>query len=297
MQDTSWIDREAYPFKPHYFARDGVRMHYIDEGQGDAIVMVHGTSTWSFLYRDLVKALAPHYRCIVPDHLGFGLSDKPQDAAYRPADHARRLRVLIDTLGLRDLTLIVHDFGGPIGLSYAIEQPHNVRSLIVFNTWMWSLRGEPVAELAGIFGRGQLGTVVFQHLNFEHRVLFKMAWGKRVTLSPAIYQQYLKPFTQPRDRQAIQTMARELRDSSAWYEELWQRRERIKDMPALLLWGLKDPIFKARHLGRWQALFTNAQTVTFPEAGHFVQEEVREVLGPLVGQFLATQRVQDLGDS
>ena len=292
MQDTSWVDREAYPFKPHYFEIDGARMHYIDEGEGEPIVMVHGTPTWSFLYRDLIKVLAPRYRCIAPDHLGFGLSDKPEHMAYRPADHARRLRSLIEHLGLRNLTLIVHDFGGPIGLSYAIDQPHNVRSLVLFNTWMWSLRGEPVAEVAGILGRGQIGTFVFQRLNFELRVLFKRVWGNRAALSPALYQQYLKPFPQGRDRQAIQTLARELRDSSAWYDELWRQRERIKDIPVLLLWGLKDPIFKERHLARWRALFTSAQTITFPEAGHFVQEEERDTLGPLVEQFLATQQAK-----
>ena len=286
MDDTSWVDRAAYPFKPHSFESDGARLHYVDEGRGAPIVMIHGTPTWSFLYRDMIKVLATRYRCIAPDHLGFGLSAKPEDAAYRPADHARRLRSLIEHLGLRDLTLIVHDFGGPIGLSYAIEQPHNVRALVLCNTWMWSLRGEPVAEVAGIIGRGRIGRFIFQRLNFELQILFKAVWGKKATLSTALHQQYLKPFPQPRDRQAIQTLARELRDSSAWYEELWRRRERIKHIPALLLWGLKDPIFTARHLARWQALFTHAQTVTFPEAGHFVQEEEQATLGQLVGQFL-----------
>ena len=291
MHDTSWVDRAAYPFKPHYFESDGACMHYVDEGQGKPIVMVHGTPTWSFLYRDMIKLLAPSYRCIAPDHLGFGLSDKPEHAAYRPADQARRLRSLIEHLGLRDLTLIVHDFGGPIGLSYAIEQPHNTHSLVLFNTWMWSLRGEPVVEAAGILGRGRLGRVVFQHLNFEVRVLFKMAWGNKAKLDTALYQQYRKAFPQPRDRRAIQTLARELRDSSAWYEELRRRRERIKDISALLLWGLKDPIFTARQLARWQGLLTNAQTITFPDAGHFVQEEERDAIRQLVEQFLAAQRV------
>lgn len=294
MQDTSWVDREAYPFEPHYFESDDGRMQYVDEGKGEPIVMVHGTPSWSFLYRDLIKALAPKYRCIAPDHLGFGLSDKPQHAAYRPADHAHRLHALIEHLELDSFTLIVHDFGGPIGLSHAINQPHTVRSLILFNTWMWSLRGEGAAEVAGILGRGRLGTVVFQNLNFELRVLFKRVWGNKAKLSSALHQQYLGPFPQPRDRQAILSLARELRDSSAWYEALWRQSERIKDIRALLLWGLKDPIFKARHLARWQALFTNAQTITFPAAGHFVPEEERDTLTRPVRQFLARQRVEDI---
>jgi haloalkane dehalogenase len=290
--DLSWLDRTHYPFASNFFEIDGARMHYVDHGQGAPIVMVHGTGTWSFVYREMIKVLAPHYRCIAPDQLGFGLSDKPAHASYRPVEHARRLRALIEHLGLRDITLIVHDFGGPIGLSYAVEQPHNLRALVILNTWMWSLRGEPVAELAGLTSRGRLGAVLFQRLNFELRVLFNLAWGKRSLLSPALYQHYLKPFSQPHDRLVLQAMAGELRDSSPWYDQLWQRREQIAAIPALLLWGQKDPIFKTRHLARWQALFAHAQTVTFPQAGHFVQEEARETLGPLVEQFLATQRAE-----
>ena len=262
MTDTSWVDRTAYPFEPRYFEIDGAQMHYVDEGQGAPIVMVHGTPAWSFLYRDLIKTLAPGYRCIAPDHLGFGLSDKPEQAFYRPEDHARRLRMLIEHLGLRDLTLMVHDFGGPIGLSYAVEQPGNVTSLVLFNTWMWSLRGELVAELAGR-ASGSIGKFVFRQLNFELRVLFKAVWGDQSKLSVALHQQYLQPFAQPSDRQAIWVLAHELLGSSEWYEVLWQRGERIKEIPTLLLWGLKDPIFKKRFLARWQKLLTSAQTVTF----------------------------------
>jgi haloalkane dehalogenase len=292
MQDTTWVDRKAYPFKPHYFEIDGRRMHYIDEGQGPPIVLVHGTPTWSFLYRHMIQALVPGYRCVAPDHLGFGLSDKPEQGPYSPASHALRLRLLIEHLGLRDFVLVVHDFGGPIGLSYAIERPSNVRSLILFNTWMWSLRGEPVAEVAGRVARGPVGAFVFQRLNFEVRILFKAVWGNRSKLTRALHQQYIMPFSQPHDRQAVRILARELYNSSEWYEGLWKQRERIRDIPTLLLWGLKDPIFKARHLARWQALFTRVQTVTFTKAGHFVQEEACDTLGQLVTQFLAEQRTK-----
>jgi haloalkane dehalogenase len=293
MHDISWLDREAYPFTARYFAIDGARMHYVDEGQGQPIVMVHGTPTWSFLYRDMIKQLAPHYRCIAADHLGFGLSDKPKQAAYRPADHARRLAALIEHLGLRDLTLVVHDFGGPIGLSYAIQQPQNIHALVLFNTWMWSLRGEQVAESAGMLGGGRLGKLLFQQLNLEVEVLLKLAWGKKTKLDKAVHQHYREPFRQPRDRHAIQTFARELRDSSPWYEELWRQRERIQNIPALIMWGLKDPVLTVRQLRRWQALLPSAQLLTFPKTGHFVPEEERASLGQLVGQFLLTQRRND----
>lgn len=286
MQHTNWLDRVAYPFEPHFFEVDGAQMHYVDEGHGKPLVLLHGTPSWSFLYRDVIKALSPHYRCIAPDHLGFGLSDKPEQAAYHPKDHARRLRALIEHLQLRDLTLIVHDFGGPIGLSYALEQPSNVRSLVLFNTWLWSLRGEPLPEFAGRTSVGPIGKFFFQQLNFEARVVFKSVWGDKAKLSAALHQQYIKPFPQPSDRQAMLVLARALLNGSDWYEELWQQRERIKDIPTLLLWGQKDLIFKQHHLARWQKLFAHAQTVIFPHAGHFVQEEECTAVGPIISQFL-----------
>lgn len=292
MNDTIWIDRAAYPFASHYFEVDGARMHYIDEGSGQPVVMVHGTPAWSFLYRDLIRTLAPRYRCIAPDHLGYGLSDKPEQAAYHPKDHARRLQALIERLALRELTLIVHDFGGPIGLSYALDQPGNINSLVLFNTWMWSLRGEFVPEMASRIGGGSVGRFFFRQFNIEARTVFRAVWGDWSKLSATLHQQYIRPFPQPGDREAMWVLARELLGASEWYEELWRRRERISAIPALLLWGLKDPLFRVRHLHRWQALFKDAQTVTFARAGHFVQEEARDELRPALERFLAVQRAK-----
>lgn len=289
MQDVSWIDREAYPFQSNYFESPDGRMHFLDEGEGEAVVMLHGSLTWSFLYRDFIKALAPGYRCIVPDHLGFGLSDKPLQAAYRPADHALRLRQLIEHLQLENFSLIVHDFGGPIGLSCALERPEAIRSLVVLNTWLWSLRGESVAHIAGLMSRGKPGKFIFQNLNFELQVLFRQVWGKRSNLSKDLHQQYLKPFPDAASRLAITAFARELLGSSDWYKSLWQERDRIRDIPALLLWGMKDPIFKQKHLARWQSLFSNSKTVTFPAAGHFLQEEGEAFLLNSLQEFLSEQ--------
>ena len=124
--DKSWIDPLQYPFQPHYIAVGAGQMHYVDEGRGKPIVMVHGTPTWSFMYRHLIKGLSDDFRVIAPDHIGFGLSDKPENWSYKPIDHAKNLAYLIESLGLEDITLVVHDFGGPIGLAYAVENPQNV---------------------------------------------------------------------------------------------------------------------------------------------------------------------------
>ena len=157
-----WVDRREYPFEPRELDVEGGRLSYVDEGEGAPIVMVHGTPTWSFLYRHLIRELRPRYRCVAPDHLGFGLSDRPADWSYRPEDQGRNLARLIETLGLKDITLAVHDYGGPIGLAYALDHPENVRRLVLFNTWMWSFAGDRrIAWPARILG-GRLGRYLYE---------------------------------------------------------------------------------------------------------------------------------------
>jgi pimeloyl-ACP methyl ester carboxylesterase len=272
MPRRDWVDPALYPFRSHHLDIGAGRLHYVDEGEGPVLVLVHGTPTWSFLYRRLIAGLSREYRVVALDHLGFGLSDKPQDWGYRPEDHARNLAVLIDHLELRDLTLVVHDFGGPIGLAYAIEHPENVRALVLFNTWMWSLRGtsaETVSKLAG----GWLGRLLYQRFNFSPRVLVRAAFGDKRKLTREVRRHYVEAFPTPSDRLGPWVLARELAGSSDWYEGLWARRERLAEKPALILWGMKDPAFGADALERWKAGLDNAHVVEFPESGHCVQEE------------------------
>jgi haloalkane dehalogenase len=126
----NWLDREAYPFRSRWTHSAGSRLHYVDEGNGDAVLFVHGTPTWSFEFRHLITALAPTYRCIALDHLGFGLSDRPRRVDYSPKAHAERLAFVSD-LHLDRFTLVVHDYGGPIGLPLAFSTPSPVQRLVL----------------------------------------------------------------------------------------------------------------------------------------------------------------------
>lgn len=132
----AWLDTDLYPFAPRTFATQYGAMNYLDEGSGLPAVMVHGTPTWSFLYRHFVKALSGRYRCVVPDHLGFGLSDRPKGFPFTPRAHAANLTALLDHLDLKEYTLVVHDYGGPIGLASALKHPERVRALVIINTWL-----------------------------------------------------------------------------------------------------------------------------------------------------------------
>ena len=280
-----WLDRAEYPFASHWAAIDGARLHYLDEGEGPTVLMVHGTPTWSFLYRHLVRGLRDRARCVVPDHLGFGLSDKPAGADYRPADQARRLAALVERLGLTDVTLVVHDFGGPIGLAYALEHPENVRRVVLFNTWMWSLAGDrQLARVARLLG-GRLGRVLYTRFSFSVNVVFRRALADRTRYTRAVHAQYAAPMRDPAARHATWIYLRELLGSSDWYDALWQRRDRLATTPALLVWGMRDPAF-AKGLPRWRTVFRRAQVVAWDDVGHAPPEERGPESAAAIARFL-----------
>ena len=167
----SWLDREAYPFRPKRFSTADGELSYVDEGTGPVVLFVHGTPSWSFEFREVLKTLAKDYRCVVPDHLGFGLSQKPTGASLSPEDHARRLAALVRALDLRDITLVVHDFGGPIGLPLALEEAGVVARVVVLNTWMWPSDGDPVIARIDRLVRSWLGRLLYRGLGFSARVI------------------------------------------------------------------------------------------------------------------------------
>jgi haloalkane dehalogenase len=277
----AWVDRREYPFEPRALDVEGGRLSYVDEGEGAPIVMVHGTPTWSFLYRHLIRDLSPRYRCVAPDHLGFGLSDRPPGWSYRPEDQARNLARLIETLGLKDLTLVVHDYGGPIGLAYALDHPENVRRLVLFNTWMWSFAGDRSVEwVAWILG-GRLGRYLYERRGFSVRVMLRYAVADRRRYTRAVERQYLAAL----DGHATWVYAREILGSSAWYDGLWRRRDRIARTPAILIWGMRDPAF-ARYLPRWREVFEQAEVVQLADCGHAPPEERAPESLPFLRRFL-----------
>lgn len=268
-----WLDRDVYPFTAHAFDVDGGRMHYVDEGAGPPLLFVHGTPTWSFLYRHLIRELRADHRCVAPDHLGFGLSAKPPAYPYSSERHARNLAALVEHLGLADFTLVAHDLGGPIALAYALANPANVRRIVLFNTLMWPMEGEFAVPPAGRLMSGPLGRLLYLRFNVSPRRLLPLVYGDRAKLTPAIHRHYTAPFPRPDDRHAMFAFVQEVAAGARWNAGLWSRRATLADIPVLLIWGLKDPAFGPRYLARWRELLPNAAVLELPEAGHFVQEE------------------------
>ena len=279
MDNFNWVDRDLFPFKSRFITIDGHRMHYIDEGSGPVILFSHGTPEWSFGWRDLIKPLRAHFRCVAPDLLGMGLSDKPQDAGYMPADHAARLEKFIGQLGLKNINIVGNDFGLSIALSYAINHPDNVLKISIFNGWMWRLDTDPhyagpLRLFQGVFGR-----MLYRRFNFPVNIIMPAAFGNRKKYLPkAIHRHYKRALPDYASRVAAYAFVGGILHSGDWWDSLWQQRDMLQSKIALIFWGMKDTFVPPYELEKWRAAFPEAKVVECPEAGHFVQEEAAEVM-------------------
>lgn len=281
-----WLDKTEYPFNSNFFSTQYGQLHYIDEGEGDTILFIHGTPTWSFLYRKQIRALSKTYRCIALDHIGFGLSDKPKSFAGTPQTHAKNLTLLIEHLSLKDITLVVHDFGGPIGLSYAIAHPENIKRIVMFNTWLWETKDDKDAQKIDKILHSTLGNFLYLNTNFSTKVLLKKAFHDKKLLSKHVHNHYKKPFPDKHSRYGLLKIGKSLIGSSDWYGKLWEDADVIKNKPTLILWGEKDEFIKMTNLNKWKSFFTNKQ-VHVLDAGHFVQEEQSAKTVALMAQWLS----------
>ena len=249
-------------------------MHYVDEGQGEPLLFVHGTPTWSFEWRHLIRAFAPAFRCMAPDHLGFGLSERPRDFSYTPDAHAESLAAFVERLDPAPFTLVVHDYGGPIGLPLCLRRPHRVKRLVVINSWMWSFAGDRDMTRKGRIAGGRLGRFLYRYANVSLRLLTPSAYGDRRKLTPDIHRHYLERFPDAWSRGTVLwPLAHAILGSGAYYDGLWQQRDRLRGRPALIVWGMKDPAFRPHQLARWQEVIPDAKIVRLPEAGHWPHEE------------------------
>lgn len=271
-QAQEWIDKSLYPFESHYLQLENGNLHYIDEGQGEILLFVHGPPTWSFLYRDFIKEFSKSYRCIAVDNLGFGLSKKTADFVGTPQDHAQNLSAFIKKMNLENITLVVHDFGGPIGLSTALDAPEKIKRIVLFNSWLWATKDDPMAQQINGLLNSKEGEQYYLEQNYSVQVLLKEAFIDQTKLTPNIHAHYIGPFPDRNSRKALLNIGKGFMGASDWYESLWQRLDLLADKDWLILWGNKDPFLNPSYLKKWTTKLPNAKVVQF-ESGHFVQEE------------------------
>lgn len=284
-KSPTWLDKTEYPFEHKTIQLTTGTMHYVDEGEGKAILFVHGTPTWSFLYRDFIKGLSDEYRTIAVDHIGFGLSEKPEDFAGRPEDHTMNLNEFIEKLNLTDITLVVHDFGGPIGLASAIEQPERFQKIVLFNTWLWET--EPNEEVRKInkVVNSFIGRLLYLRLNFSPRVLLKKGFADSSHLTKNTHKHYLKPFPDKSSRYGTYRLAQAVLGSSDWYQSQWESLDVLVQKPWMVLWGMEDNFLSSDFLQKWKQRLPYADIHRL-NCGHFVQEEKLSEAISLIRNFL-----------
>jgi haloalkane dehalogenase len=287
--ESDWVDREAWPFASRFLQTAFGRVHYVDEGprDGDVVVMVHGTPSWSFEYRHVIPVLARTRRVIAFDHLGFGLSERPEAFAYSPEAHTLVLSELLAKLDVSRFSLVVHDYGGHIALPLAVQEPERLESLVVLNSWMWHLAEDAqIAQGARLFG-SWIGRLMYRWLNVSLRLLMPFGYAVRRRLTPRIHAQYLAPFARREARQRVLwALARALLDSRESFDRLWQARARLASIPSLIVWGLGDRALPPSALERFRQALPEARVEELAGVGHWPQEEAPVEVARLLDGFL-----------
>ncbi|TAL40883.1 MAG: alpha/beta fold hydrolase, partial [Salinibacterium sp.] len=268
METPSWLDSELYPFRSRFIEVPDARLHYIDEGEGPTLLLIHGNPTWSFLYRDVIRQLSTEFRCIAIDLPGFGLSATGDGRIFDPADHACSVAELIEQLDIRDYVLVAHDWGGPIGLAAALEAPERLAGLALGNTWAWPVADDPHFSRFSSFMGGPIGRFGARTINFIINAMLP-AGHRRRRLSVTELRHYRAPMTTPRRRAATSRFATAIVSATPFLQQLEARLPEIVDRPALLLWADGDIAFRTKELDRWRSLLSQLRVIPLAGVGHF----------------------------
>jgi haloalkane dehalogenase len=291
--DERFPDLPGFPFEPHYVEQDGLRLHYVDEGDGDPVLLLHGEPTWSYLYRKLIPQLAEVARVVAPDYFGFGRSDKPVDRDWYSYDrHYESIERLAEELDLRELTVVVQDWGGPIGLRLAVTQPDRVARLVIMNTGVGAGRAPSEEWL--------------RFRAFVRRVGTDLQAGQLVKITCVtelpddVVAAYDAPFPTPESKTGPlmfpELVPTELDHASA--AKMLEVREALTrwKKPTLVLFSDSDPIFSPRHGERMAERIPGAEPAeTIAGAGHFLQEDKGEELGERIARWLTSRRTEARG--
>lgn len=270
-------------------------MHYLDEGPRDAppVLMLHGNPTWSFYYRNLVQALRGRFRCIVPDHIGCGLSDKPGEDRY---DYRLKSRIEdIDTLIRqlepdRPLSLVVHDWGGMIGFGWAVHNVERIAQTVVLNTAAFPMPADKRLPLAlGLVRNTALGALLVRHFNAFSAVAARVAFKKPVARE--VREAYTLPYDSPANRIATLKFVQDipLTENDPGFDILVETAEYLPllaDKPCLIAWGEKDFVFDAPFLNTWLEFFPHAAVHRYSDCGHYVLEDGGQALLDTIRQFI-----------
>ena len=292
MAKQDWTFGGTWPYAPRWFDSPDGRMHYVDEGPrgGKPVVMVHGNPTWGYLYRNFIPPLVEAgYRCIVPDHLGFGRSDKPdQPELYQVPRHAQRLEALLESLDLHDATLVSQDWGGPTGFYWATRHPERIGALCVLNTLTHRPPGKVKLPIPlHLFRTRGIGEAMVKGAHmFVRGFLFKAGIMHKDRITPEMRAAYLAPHPSYSSRTSILVFPREIPAGSTgriadFMGEVEAGLRSLKGKPTMIAWAMKDIAFLPEYLDQlWLHDFPNADVLRLPDAGHYLQQDAYERIVP-----------------
>jgi haloalkane dehalogenase len=266
-----WVDDELFPFESRFATIDGHAVHYVDEGSGPTLLFLHGNPTWSFVYRDVIRALRPRFRCIALDYPGFGLSTAAPGYSYLPEEHTKVVTAFVDALDLRQVTLVAHDWGGPIGLASVQDRRGVFDGLVLANTWGWPTSGAQ-AQLASHLIGGPAGRLLIRQFNLFVNAAIPAGHRLRKPTSHEMAH-YRQAMSSHDRRHATAVLPGRITASRSFLAGIAEGMDDIASLPALIVWGDADIAFGARERQRWEQTLADSRTVIIEGAGHFVQSD------------------------
>lgn len=281
-----------YPFESHFENISGHRYHYLEEGKGEPVVMLHGNPTWSFYYRELIQKLSPFFHCLAPDHIGCGYSDKPNGSTYSYTleQHVKNLKEFLEKKGItQNIHLVVHDWGGIIGMAYAIKHPGAIKKIVLMNTAAFHLPKTKRFPIALSLARTWAGTFAILAFNAFSGIATREG-VKRIKLSKKIRQGYTAPYNSWKNRIATLRFVQDipLKPGDPSYNMVTEMQENLNqfsDTPTLIAWGMKDMVFDRHFLETWLTYLPKAKVYRFEDSGHYILEDQQEAVGNLILDF------------
>jgi haloalkane dehalogenase len=276
-------DSQLYPFASRWFDSTRGRMHYVDEGSGPPILLCHGNPTWSFLYRDIIVALRDRFRCIAPDYLGFGLSERPPGFGYSIDEHAGVVGELVDHLGLDGYLTMGQDWGGPISMAVDVVRAERVRGIVLGNTWFWPADTLSMKAFSRVMSSAPLQYAILRRNFFIERLI---PAGTSRRLSAAVMEHYRAVQPSAEARKGVAEMPKQILAAHPLLARLARDvPAKLGGKPALLVWGMKDVAFRPRPmLPRMRAAFPDHVLVELPNAKHFIQEDAPERIAAAIAE-------------
>ena len=286
--------KDLYPFTSLYFDLNPYKLHYLDEGEGEVLLFLHGNPTWSFYYRSLIQNFQGRYRCVAPDHIGCGFSDKPQDYSYTLTTHIDNLEKLVGFLGLKNITLMVHDWGGAIGMGLAVRKPELIKRLVLFNTASFLSMDIPLR--IGLCRMPLLGTILIRYLNLFVRGVLRFGLKRREQLTQNVRAGYLAPYDTFENRIANLKFVQDIPMEQAVpsYSVIQYIERNLKQFdgyPILIIWGSEDFCFNVKFLNKWREIFPRAEVREVCNAGHLVVEDASDEIIPWIEGFLKKNNI------